>query len=474
MGLLFSTRRNNNLLHNSLPSQPIDSSPVTSELSAPPPPPPSSSYPPPPPPYADHGYRVCRTIKYNVVVHKDTIKLEVDETSPDCHLVSFIFDVLGDGSITVFYFAKEGADCSFSPLYPEAYMPVRIPVQNGLRQKFRQSPGTGINLRLLELDDLSEPSPDKDVFPLVILAESCLPARSVDDQLAGVDYNVRGAKCVICMAEPIDTAVLPCRHMLMCSECGDENKLLHIEVKIGGGVDMKQDHLNIPADKDELKVIQALLKTCHNWRNQSNSATGCFWVGIEYHYLLLCKRRGRLQLEPLYPETYMPVRAPIQNGLCQKFYQSPGTGINLRLFELDDLSKPSPDEDIFPLVILAESCLPAQSVDDQLGQSLPPTPSIHAQITQAIFEKNSRDDSFRAKVVKQILWSNDRVRYELNDFYALGNPFTAGIDNNDRRMNCVICMAEPIDTVVLPCRRLLRFIKSISVLSFAGFKITFR
>ncbi|XP_010255889.2 PREDICTED: probable E3 ubiquitin-protein ligase LUL4 [Nelumbo nucifera] len=235
--------------------------------------------PPPPPPYVDH--QSAKKIRNDVNVHKDTIKVEVDQMNPDCHLVSFTFDSLVDGSITIFYFAKEGANCSFSALYPEAHMHVRVPFQKGLGQKFRQPPGTGIDLGFFELDDLAKPSPNEDTFPLVISAEACLPHQDTDEHLtqplplitsphaqitqavleknnrgcfqvrvirqilwvdgvryelrelygignsaqAGFDDNDPGKECVICMTEPKDTAILPCRHMCMCSECAKALRL---------------------------------------------------------------------------------------------------------------------------------------------------------------------------------------------------------------------------------------------------------
>lgn len=30
-----------------------------------------------------------------------------------------------------------------------------------------------------------------------------------------------GAECIICMSEPRNTTVLPCRHMCLCSECAE-------------------------------------------------------------------------------------------------------------------------------------------------------------------------------------------------------------------------------------------------------------
>ncbi|KAM1301352.1 hypothetical protein ACFX2H_012399 [Malus domestica] len=234
--------------------------------------------PPPPPPYVEH--QNAKKVKNDVNVRKDTLRLEIDELNPDQHLVSFVFDAMYDGSITVFYFAKEEPDCRFVPLFPEAFMPVRVPFQKGLGQKFRQPSGTGIDLGFFELDDLSKPSPGEDVFPLVISAETCLPPDSTDEhvgepapdasprmqitqavleknngdhfqvkvirQILWIDevrYELReiygigtstvesfddtepGKECVICMTEPKDTAVLPCRHMCMCSDCAKELRI---------------------------------------------------------------------------------------------------------------------------------------------------------------------------------------------------------------------------------------------------------
>lgn len=241
------------------------------------PPPPPHQVPPPAVPYVDH--QSAKKIKNDVNVHKDTIKLEVDEENKDCHLISFTFDALVDGSITIYYFAKEGTKCKFTPVYPDIHVPMKIPFQKGLGQKFCQPPGSGIDLGFFDIDDLSKPSAG-DVFPLVISAESCLPSELTDDvsneaaentsphaqitqaviekdngenfqvkvikQILWIDevrYELReifgisdsderaindkdaGKECVICMTEPKDTAVLPCRHMCMCSECAKELRL---------------------------------------------------------------------------------------------------------------------------------------------------------------------------------------------------------------------------------------------------------
>ena len=156
---------------------------------------------------------------------------------------------------------------------------------------------------------------------------------------------------------------------------------------------------------------------------------------------------------PVYPEIYMPRKIPFEKGVGKKFSQPSGTGIDLGFFELDQLSKPSPEEDIFPLVIFAEACPPPLSTSTSQEPDKPlPTMSTHAQITEAVLEKNNAGH-FQVKVVKQILWI-DGTRYELREIYGIANSDSKGFDENDSGTECVICMSEPKDTAVLPCRHM--------------------
>ncbi|KAG8068875.1 hypothetical protein GUJ93_ZPchr0005g15812 [Zizania palustris] len=176
--------------------------PPAASPAAPPPPPASSSSAPrperaaltaPPPEFVEH--QQARKVKNDVNLHKDTIRLVRDDADPDRRLVAFTFDAVTDGSITIYYFAKEGKDCSFSSVYPELQTTTKIPFQKGLVQQFVQPSGSGVDFGFFSLDELSNPSGE--VFPLVVYAE----ARPSPEE------------------EPRDTAVFPCRHLCMCSEC---------------------------------------------------------------------------------------------------------------------------------------------------------------------------------------------------------------------------------------------------------------
>ncbi|GER44745.1 RING/U-box superfamily protein, partial [Striga asiatica] len=88
--------------------------------------------------------KAAKGVHSDVNVHKDTLRLEVDELNPDQYLVSFVFDALVDGCITICYFAKDEAQRQFVSLFPETYVPIKVPFRKGLHQEFRQSLGTAI------------------------------------------------------------------------------------------------------------------------------------------------------------------------------------------------------------------------------------------------------------------------------------------------------------------------------------------
>ncbi|KAJ0089384.1 hypothetical protein Patl1_32080 [Pistacia atlantica] len=103
--------------------------------------------------------------------------------------------------------------------------------------------------------------------------------------------------------------------------------------------------------------------------------------------------------------------------------------------------------DVYPLAVKAEAAPANQNGSD--GNSIPgPT---NSQITQAVFEKEKGE--YQVRVVKQILWVNG-MRYELQEIYGIGNSVEGDVDANDPGKECVICLSEPRDTTVLPCRHM--------------------
>lgn len=224
----------------------------------------------PPTPYVEHQKAV--TIRNDVNLKKETLRIEPDEANPGKYLVAFTFDATVAGSITVVFFAKEGEDCCLSPIKEDLLPPVTVQFGQGLGQKFIQPSGTGIDFSMFEGTELSREG-EMDVYPLAIKAEASADkpdessegnasqnSGSTNSQITqavfekekgeyqlrvvkqilwvnGMRYELQeiygignsvendfdgndpGKECVICLSEPRDTTVLPCRHMCMCSEC---------------------------------------------------------------------------------------------------------------------------------------------------------------------------------------------------------------------------------------------------------------
>ncbi|AES81841.1 putative aminoacyltransferase, E1 ubiquitin-activating enzyme [Medicago truncatula] len=196
-----------------------------------------------PAPFVEHQKAV--TIRNDVNIKKETIVISPDEENPGFFLVSFTFDAAVSGSITIFFFAKEDEGCILTPTKETHLAPVTVQFQQGLGQKFRQQAGTvkadassdnhdGSN----ETETSSKPNSqitqavfekEKGEFRVKVVKQilSVNGMRYELQEIYGignsvesdVDDNEQGKECVICLSEPRDTIVHPCRHMCMCSGC---------------------------------------------------------------------------------------------------------------------------------------------------------------------------------------------------------------------------------------------------------------
>ncbi|KAI9195346.1 hypothetical protein LWI28_014028 [Acer negundo] len=142
--------------------------------------------PTPPPvimPYVEHQKAV--TIRNDVNVKKETLRVEPDEENPGKFVVAFTFDATAPGSITVMFFAKEGLDCNLIATKEELFRSIIISFEAGIGQKFRQPSGAGIDFSMFDEAVLGKES-DTEVFPLIVKAE----ARPLDN--SGSDTNPTG------------------------------------------------------------------------------------------------------------------------------------------------------------------------------------------------------------------------------------------------------------------------------------------
>jgi E3 ubiquitin-protein ligase MGRN1 len=148
-----------------------------------------------------------------------------------------------------------------------------------------------------------------------------------------------------------------------------------------------------------------------------------------------------------------PVTITFNEGLGQKFCQPSGTGIDLSSFPDSELFRDEEEMEVYPLAAKANVSPPKEEKEGERDCANPGNRNSHnSQITQAVFEKRE-NGGYQVRVVKQILWING-TRYELQEIYGIGNSVEGETDGNDPGKECVICLSEPRDTVVLPCRHM--------------------
>ncbi|KNA25268.1 hypothetical protein SOVF_007980 [Spinacia oleracea] len=204
-------------------------------------------------------------------------------------------------------------------------------------------------------------------------------------------------------------------------------------VTIRNDVNLKKESLRVEADEENPgKFLVAF----------TFDATVAGSIAVTF----FAKEGEDCNLTPTKESILPPVVVQFEQGLCQKFRQPSGTGIDFLMFEEAELLREG-DIDVYPLAIKADAC-PANPT----GSDGEPVPGCtNSQITQVVFEKDKGE--YKVKVLKQILWVNG-MRYELQEIYGIGNSVESDFDGNDPGKECVICLSEPRDTTVLPCRHM--------------------
>ncbi|KAF7805578.1 putative E3 ubiquitin-protein ligase LUL2 [Senna tora] len=137
------------------------------------------------------------------------------------------------------------------------------------------------------------------------------------------------------------------------------------------------------------------------------------------------------------------ISMPFEQGLCQRFIQPSGTGIDFSMLEQTGLTKEG-DTEVYPLVLKAEA-LPSNPHETDGSPSF--------QITLASFVNKEKDD-YKVQVMKQILWIKGK-RYELQEIYGIENANDGNAsDETESGRECVVCLSAPREITVLPCRHM--------------------
>ncbi|KAL0961636.1 hypothetical protein UPYG_G00353650 [Umbra pygmaea] len=132
-----------------------------------------------------------------------------------------------------------------------------------------------------------------------------------------------------------------------------------------------------------------------------------------------------------------------QRGVCQQFCL-PSHSLNLAEWADDELLFDM-DKDVFPMVVQAT----VDEGEDHLG---------HSHVLLATFEKHV-DGSYCVKPLKQ-KQVVDGVSYLLQEIYGIENKYNSQESKvtedeiSDNSAECVVCLSDVRDTLILPCRHL--------------------
>ncbi|KAH7431919.1 hypothetical protein KP509_08G073200 [Ceratopteris richardii] len=206
------------------------------------------------------------TVYNRVNVLKNTLRMEEDEESPGSYLMTFSFDADEAGSLCLCFLASVDVnkDCSINPWLPDAHQPMEIPFGKGTGQCIRSPSGNGLYVDAFDTRLLEGENPEM-FFPLVILARTvsnhvlegstekqqhaslqltCAKIRKRHDGqydvtmvrqfilVDGVQYELHdlyGTKeigtlqnaCVVCLSDPPQIVIMPCRHLCICCTCAN-------------------------------------------------------------------------------------------------------------------------------------------------------------------------------------------------------------------------------------------------------------
>lgn len=135
----------------------------------------------------------------------------------------------------------------------------------------------------------------------------------------------------------------------------------------------------------------------------------------------------------------------LPKGLNQTFTTPKELQLDITLFKDDELVQPEHSPNYYPIVIILE---PIKSNITNVSPN--EKKQITAQITMAALNKTVEGNSYEIKTIKQKIVFGG-VPYVVYEIFGIEN-IKYGIDAHPEE--CVICMSEPRNTIIIPCRHL--------------------
>jgi len=204
-------------------------------------------------------------IKNDFILDKNSVSL-VPTNSPGQYYLTFKFSSMTDVEITIFYHGKDNIDehQTTESIYvdTDSYTPIKSYVFGQVKNQEFPAHASILDSRLYKKDDLLKFS--NGTYPLIIKMETKTDRINAEkkilytyftfrytsgkyegrflkqklqvhnntyilDDIYGIadsdlseKTDVEGKECTICFTNKVDTVVLPCKHMCLCSDCAKD------------------------------------------------------------------------------------------------------------------------------------------------------------------------------------------------------------------------------------------------------------
>ncbi|XP_036812174.1 E3 ubiquitin ligase RNF157 isoform X7 [Oncorhynchus mykiss] len=209
-------------------------------------------------------------------------------------------------------------------------------------------------------------------------------------------------------------------------------------------INIRKDTLRLVRCSEDLKPpgenVAGKSKACYNIEFTFDADTQ---VAITIYYQAIEEFHNGVPIYIPQDSSLQSETVHFKRGVCQQFCL-PSHSINLSEWADEELLFDM-DKDVFPMVVQAT----VDEGEDHMG---------HSHVLLATFEKHM-DGSYCVKPLKQ-KQVVDGVSYLLQEIYGIENKYNsqeskvADDEISDNSAECVVCLSDVRDTLILPCRHL--------------------
>ncbi|CXH95857.1 RING zinc finger protein, putative [Plasmodium berghei] len=169
-------------------------------------------------------------------------------------------------------------------------------------------------------------------------------------------------------------------------------------------------------------------------------------VEISIHF---CCKEGFTEKRELFysPGKYKTITKVFPKEINQMYISQPEEGINLKLFDINDLKSKPNYEYIIPILIILKA----------IGTPVPQAQYNYAYLEEKEIKENKKSEKeYRIVLYRQKIQFANKY-FEVQEIFGIEKSNTPPLNPVDTSLSgkeCVICLTEEGNTAILPCRHM--------------------